>query len=239
MLNRLKKTLMNCSTTLQLKKKNEFLLNENLELLNTIEQLNSQIAELKTYYLELSTVYNELLSQRNESEFKAEQNTKLLPSEIIETSHELNRPNTFVDRLTGDLLTVNLEELEDKNNVIIRYLRFDNSGTRIPPLGKNNIPWTESLILQGGRYQLFIQLDVTDERTWEIGLVRDGYCIPKGYRLKAVTDKDEDFEGNEVIATGDTHDIYLSLEIAEGEGLKFEIYPEPDDYLESRIFWFY
>ena len=238
MLNRLKRTLMNCPTTLQLKKNNELLLNENLELLNTTEQLNSQIAELKTYYLELSTVYNELLSKRNESEV-TEQDSKLLPSAIIETTHELNKPNASVDKLTGDLLTVNLEELEDKNNVVIRYLRFDEERTRIPPLGKNNIPWTEKLIIEGGRYQLFIQLDVTDERTWEIGLVRDGYLIPKGYKLKAVTDKDEDFDGNEVIATGDTQDIYLSLEIAEGEGLKFEIYPEPDDYLASRIFWFY
>ena len=237
MFSRLKRTLMNCGTTLHLKKKNELLLNENLELLNTIEQLNSQMAELKNYYLELLTVHNELLSQRNESEFKAEQDTKLLPSAIIE-SHELKKPHTFVDRLTGNLLTVDLEELEDKNNVIIRYLR-DESFSRIPPLGKNNIPWTEKMIIQGGRYQLFIQLDVTDERTWEIGLIRDGYLIPKGYRLKAVTDKDEDFEGNEAIATGDTQDISLSLEIAEGEGLKFEIYPEPDDYLASRIFWFY
>ena len=63
--------------------------------------------------------------------------------------------------------------------------------------------------------------------------------MPCGYKLKAVTDKGEDFENNEVIAEGNTQSISLLIELEEGEGLKFEIYPSPEDYSASRIFWFY
>nr|MDJ0534877.1 hypothetical protein [Xenococcaceae cyanobacterium MO_207.B15] len=97
----------------------------------------------------------------------------------------------------------------------------------------------ERLTIDGERYYLVIELD-REERTWEITLIRHFTSnMPCGYKLKAVTDKGEDFEDNEIIATGNTQSISLLIELEEGEGLKFEVYPQPDDYLAKRNFWFY
>ena len=126
---------------------------------------------------------------------------------------------------------------EDDDNIVIRYYQYDQSLGKIT---KNFTPWKERITINGERYYLIIQSH-EDKQTWEISLMRyfAGSNMPPLYKLKAVTDKEEEFENNEAIVTCDTQSISLLIELEEGEGLKFEIYPEPEDYVASRIFWFY
>ncbi len=261
MLNRLKQTLLNCSTDShlnqenELKRENKILLNQNHELVNTIEQLYFKISQLEQYYFELLTVNNELLAQvgKYQSTQTYQLNQPLDTSYVEEVKEDCSSSSSYFDPLTYTIIpndeNKNLKFInaitskyypvpinEDENNVVIRYLKYDES---LGKMTKNFTPWKERLTIDGERYYLVIQLD-RDDRTWKISLIRHFTSnMPCNYKLKAVTDKGEDFENNEVIAEGNSQSISLLIELEEGEGLKFEIYPQPDDYPAKRIFWFY
>ncbi len=241
MFNRLKRTLLNCSTNSQLKQENDLkrenkiLMNQNHELASTIEQLYLKISRLEQYYFELLNVNNELLGQLSQSQSIQRTDTSYFdPLTYTIVPIDENENLKFINAITSKYYPVPINE--DENNVVIRYLKYDES---VGKMTKNLTPWKERLTIDGERYYLVIELD-RGERTWGINLIRHFTSnMPQGYKLKAVTDKEEDFENNEVIAEGNTQSISLLIELEEGEGLKFEVYPEPDDYLAKRIFWFY
>lgn len=257
MFSRLKKTLLNCPSKLQLKKKNQSLIYKNFELVDTIEELRLKISEWQEYYLDLLTINNELLAKLNQYKSTSSLNLnkfhKFVETEDSLSVEEVNHPQTYFDSLTSRIVPLDEnEELkkineitskyypvpieEDDNNVVIRYHRFDEA---LDKMVRNTISWKDRLSIAGERYYLVIQSH-KEKRVWEITLMRyfAGSNMPPLYRLKAVTNKDEEFEDNEAIVTGDTQSISLLVELEEGEGLKFEVYPEPDDYV-ARTFWFY
>ncbi|MGK7893869.1 MAG: hypothetical protein AB4372_09655 [Xenococcus sp. (in: cyanobacteria)] len=229
----------------ELEERNKSLIQKNAELVNTIEELRLEISELKEKYDESVSTTNEILTRMNRDQ--------LVETEDSLAAEENNQSPTYLDALTSRIVLLDEnEELkkineitsqyypvlieEDDNNVVIRYHRFDESLKR---LVRNTIPWKERLTIHGERYYLLIE-SRDGERVWDITLKRYFQAaMPPTYKLKAVTDKGEEFELNEVIADGDTQSISVAIELEQGEGLKFEIYPEPDDYVASRIFWFY
>ena len=226
----------------ELEQRNKSLINKNAELVKTIEELRLKISEVERYYVDLS---NEILAKLNK-----EENVETKDSLAAE---EINQSETYWDTLTSRIVALDEnEELkkinqitskyypvpieEDDNNVVIRYHRFDESLKR---LVRNTKPWKERLTIHDERYYLIIE-SRDGERVWDITLKRYFQAaMPPTYKLKALTDKGEEFELNQDIATGDTQSISVAIELEEGEGLKFEIYPEPEDYVASRIFWFY
>ncbi len=246
MLERFRKKSRNCLSKSELEQRNKSLIHKNSELVKTIEELRLENSEIKQHYFELLTVNNELLAQLNKSH-------EVVEAEDSLAAEEFNNSETYFDSLTSRIVPLDENEelkkineitskyypvpiTEDDNNVVIRYLRFDES---LNKLVRNTIPWKERLTINGERYYLLIE-SRDGERIWDITLKRYFQAaMPPTYKLKAVTDKGEDFENNEDIATGDTQSISVAIELEKGEGLKFEIYPEPEDYLVSRIFWFY
>ncbi len=203
------------------------------------------------------TVNNELLTKINEYQ----STSSLNPNKCNEFTkredslEEVNQSETYFDSLTFRTLPIDenkeLKEIneitskycpvpieEDNNNVIIRYLRHDKT---LSKMVRNTIPWKQRLTISGERYYLMIQSHKID-RVWEIKLMRylQG-SMPPTYKLKAITDKGKEFDSNKVIANGNTQSISLFIKLELGEGLKFEIYPSPEDYdySASRVFWFY
>ncbi len=246
MLERFKKKSQNRLSKSELEEMNRSLIHKNSELVNTIEELQLENSEIKEHYFDLLTVNNELLAKLNKSHEVAETEDSL-------AAEENNQSPTYLDALTSRIVALDEnEELkrinqitseyypvpieEDDNNVVIRYYRYDESSSKIV---RNTTPWKERITICGERYYLLIE-SRDGERIWDITLKRYFQAnMPPTYKLKAVTDKGKDFELNQDIADGDTQSISVAIELEEGEGLKFEIYPEPDDYLASRIFWFY
>ncbi|MDJ0649608.1 MAG: hypothetical protein QNJ60_12965 [Xenococcaceae cyanobacterium MO_188.B19] len=230
----------------ELEERNKSLIEKNSELVKTIEELRLENSEIKQHYFDLLTVNNELLAKLNKSH-------NFVDTEDSLAAEEVNQSEKYWDTLTSRIVALDEnEELkkinkitskyypvpieEDDNNVVIRYFRFDESLKR---LVRNTKPWKERLTINGERYYLLIELR-DGERVWDITLKRYFQAaMPPTYKLKAVTDKGEDFDLNQDIADGDTQSISVAIELEEGEGLKFEIYPEPEDYVASRIFWFY
>ncbi len=230
----------------ELEERNKSLIEKNAELVNTIEELRLENLKLKEDYLSSVDDNNELLEQLNKSH-------KFVETEDSLAAEEINQSETYWDTLTSRIVALDENEelkkineitskycpvpiTEDDNNVVIRYHRFDES---LKKMVRNTKAWKERITIHGERYYLIIE-SRDGERIWDITLKRYFQAnMPPTYKLKAVTDKGEDFELNEEIATGDTQSISVAIELEEGEGLKFEIYPEPEDYLASRIFWFY
>ncbi len=230
----------------ELEEINKSLIEKNAELVNTIEELRLENLKLKEDYLSSVDDNNEILDKLNKSHGIVETEDSL-------AAEEVNQSATYLDPLTSRIVALDEnEELkkinaitseyypvpieEDENNVVIRYLRFDES---LGKLVRNTKPWKERITIHDERYYLIIE-SRDGERVWDVTLKRYFQAnMPPTYKLKAVTDKGEDFDLNEDIATGDTQSISVAIELEEGEGLKFEIYPEPDDYVASRIFWFY
>ncbi len=236
----------------ELEERNKSLIQKNAELVKTIEELRFEISELKKNYDSLVSATNEILAKRSE-----DQSASLSDSNHFQKVLEIEDSNCseiYWDTLTSRIVALDEnEELkkinqitskyypvpinEDDNNVVIRYYRYDETLKRSV---RNTKAWKERLTIHGERYYLIIESWDNGERVWNISLKRYFQApMPPNYKLKALSDKGEEFEKNEDIATGDTQSISVAIELEEGEGLKLEIYPEPDDYLASRIFWFY
>ncbi|MDJ0747176.1 MAG: hypothetical protein QNJ32_28070 [Xenococcaceae cyanobacterium MO_167.B27] len=246
MLERFRRKSRNCLSKSELEQRNKSLIYKNSELVKTIEELRLENSEIKQHYSELLTVNNELLAQLNKSH-------KVVEAEDSLAAEEVNNSETYLDSLTSRIVPLDENEqlkqinditskyypvpiAEDDNNVVIRYLRYDET---LGKMVRNTKPWKERITIAGERYYLIIE-SRDGERVWEITLMRYLQAnMPPTYKLKAVTDRGEEFELNEDIANGDTQSISVAIELEEGEGLKFEIYPSPEDYVASRIFWFY
>ena len=244
MLERFRKKSQNRLSKSELEERIKSLIHENSELVNTIEELRLEILEVEKYYLDLS---NEILDKLNKSH-------GIVETEDDSAAKEVNQSERYWDTLTSRIVALDENEelkrineitskyspvpiTEDDNNVVIRYHRYDETLGR---LVRNTKAWKERLTIQGERYYLLIESWDNGERVWNVTLKRYFQApMPPNYKLKALSDKGEEFEKNEDIADGDTQSISVAIELEEGEGLKFEIYPEPDDYVASRIFWFY
>ena len=246
MLERFRKKSRNCLSKSELEQRNKSLIHKNSELVKTIEELRLENSEIKQHYSELLTVNNELLAQLNKSH-------EVVEAEDSLAAEEVNNSETYLDSLTSRIVPLDENEqlkkinditskyypvpiTEDDNNVVIRYHRYDET---LGKMVRNSISWRERLTINGERYYMVIE-SRDGERVWEIKLMRyfQG-SMPPIYSLKAITDKGKEFDSNQVIANGDTQSISLFIKLELGEGLKFEIYPEPEDYVTSRIFWFY
>ena len=219
MLEHFKMIFKNSPSQSELEKRNKSLIYKNSELVKTIEELRLKISEME----------NSLpVAEVNHSEKYFDPLTSRIV--VLDENEELKK----INKITSQYYPVPMEE--DDDNIVIRYYQYDQSSGKIT---KNFTPWKERITINGERYYLIIQSH-EDKQTWEISLKRYFQAaMPPVYKLKAVTDKGEEFENNEAIVTCDTQSISLLIELEEGEGLKFEIYPEPDDYVASRIFWFY
>jgi len=249
MLERFRKKSRNCPSKSELEQRNKSLIHKIFELVNTIEELRFENSEIKQHYFDLLTVNNELLAKLNKSHKFVEPEDSLAAEEVnnsvvtakyldaltsrivpLDENEELKKINEITSRYCPVPIT------EDDSNVVIRYHRYDEN---LNKMVRNTKPWRERITIAGERYYLIIE-SRDGERVWDITLKRYlQAAMPPTYKLKALTDKGEEFEDNEDIATGDTQSISVAIELEEGEGLKFGIYPEPDDYVASRIFWFY
>ncbi len=230
----------------ELEEMNRSLIYKNSELVKIIEELRLENSEIKEHYFDLLTVNNELLAKLSKSH-------QLVETEDSLAAEEVNNSPKYLDALTSRIVPLDENEelkkineitskycpvpiTEDDNNVVIRYHRFDES---LKKMVRNTKAWKERITIHGERYYLIIE-SRDGERIWDITLKRYFQAnMPPTYKLKAVTDKGEDFDLNEDVADGDTQSISVAIELEEGEGLKFEIDPEPEDYVASRIFWFY
>ncbi len=248
MLERFRKKSRNCLSKSELLEKNKSLIHKNAELVKTIEELRLKISEVEKYYVDLS---NEILAKLNKDQSTSSSDFNHF-QKVVEIGNS-NCSEIYLDSLTSRIVPLDENEelkkinqitskyypvpiAEDENNVVIRYYQYDES---LNKMVRNTKPWKERLTISGERYYLIIE-SRGGERIWDITLKRYFQAnMPPTYKLKAVTDKGEEFELNKDIADGDTQSISVAIELEEGEGLKFEIYPEPDDYLASRIFWFY
>ncbi len=155
MLNRLKQTLLNCSTKSQLKQENDLkqenkiLMNQNHELVSTIEQLYLKISQLEQYYFELLNVNNELLGQLSQSQSIQRTNTSYFdPLTYTIVPIDENESLKFINAITSKYYPVLINE--DENNVVIRYLKYDEN---LGKMTKNLTPWKQRLTI-GRKYRV-------------------------------------------------------------------------------------
>ncbi len=147
MFNRLKQTLLNCSTDSQLnqendlKQENKILINQNHELVSTIEQLYLKISRLEQYYFELLNVNNELLGQLSQSQSIQRTDTSYFdPLTYTIVPNDENENLNKINAITSSYYPAAINE--DENNVVIRYLKYDES---LGEMTKNFTPWKQRL----------------------------------------------------------------------------------------------
>jgi hypothetical protein len=88
------------------------------------------------------------------------------------------------------------------------------------------------LTIAGQNYELRIFPTNIDNNEWRFELcnAESGGQIPAGFKLKLLDENGEDFEDNEVVATGGNSTLFIEIEFEPGEGVFWEIQPHPDDY---------
>ncbi|MDJ0536535.1 MAG: DUF1822 family protein [Xenococcaceae cyanobacterium MO_207.B15] len=88
----------------------------------------------------------------------------------------------------------------------------------------------KQLTIAGQPYELKILPLEADIWRFELRNLALGAMIPSGFTLRLLTEDGQSFEGNEDIATIPVEMLYIEVELEAGEGLIWEIEPNPEDY---------
>jgi hypothetical protein len=99
------------------------------------------------------------------------------------------------------------------------------------------VVFSRELQVAGQPYELQVKAQHPDG-VWRFQLQSTlfGGQIPRGFKLRLLTENREPFENNEIIATEAIPLLYRDVEIDPGEGLVWEVAPTPEGYDQEILF---
>jgi len=101
------------------------------------------------------------------------------------------------------------------------------TGSRGSQSQSSSVMLSRRLTINGNLYELRI---VPLNSSWRFELRSYSGLIPTGFKLRLLTEDLSPFENNEDVATNPTEVLYIEVAIDPGEGLVWEIEPQPDNY---------
>lgn len=99
---------------------------------------------------------------------------------------------------------------------------------------KNDIPvlgLAKRIVIANQPYELRI-LPLAETGAWrfELSCITPGCIIPRGFKLRLLTGDLKTFAGNEDVSTDPVEQLFLEVDLDEGESLVCQIEPTPDNY---------
>ncbi|AGY58392.1 DUF1822 family protein [Gloeobacter kilaueensis] len=94
------------------------------------------------------------------------------------------------------------------------------------------------LQIAGQQYELRVfPLPDRPDYTWRFELRNCRGRVPGGLKLRLLTDERQPFENNEETAQTATDELYIDVQLDPGDGLIWEIEPQPDNFVHEVLYF--